>query len=70
MTVDGAQQIRIGRLVIAGLVVWFSSSVYAAAYLRSGFPEILPHNLVWVPVAWQLFEYPLAALAGAATSGP
>ncbi len=52
-----------------GLVAWLLSSVYAAVYLRSGFPGILPQNLVWVPVAWQLFEYPLAALAGAATYG-
>lgn len=52
-----------------GLAVWLLSSVYAAVYLSAGFPGILPRNLVWAPVAWQLFEYPLVALAGAATYG-
>jgi hypothetical protein len=60
---------RFTAAACAGLVVWFLSSVYAAAYLHSGFPGILPHNLVWVPVAWQLIEYPLAMLAGAAVYG-
>jgi hypothetical protein len=52
--------------VCAGLAVWFFSSVYAAVYLHAGFPGILTANLVWLPVAWQLVEFPLAALAGAA----
>ena len=52
--------------ICAGLTVWFFSSVYAAVYLHSGFPGLLPANLVWLPVAWQLVEFPLAALAGAA----
>lgn len=55
--------------VCVGLVGWLLSSVYAAVYLHSGFPGIFPHNLVWVPVAWQLIEYPLATLAGAVTYG-
>ena len=53
----------------AGLAAWFLSSVYAALYLHSGFPGIFPSDLVLAPVAWQLFEYPLATLAGAAIYG-
>ena len=53
----------------AGLAAWFLSSVYAAVYLHAGLPGIFPHNIVWVPVAWQLLEYPLATLAAAATYG-
>lgn len=53
----------------AGLIAWFLSSVYAAVYLYAGLPGIFPPNIVWVPVAWQLLEYPLAALAAAATYG-
>ncbi len=60
---------RFTAAVCAGLVVWFLSSVYAAVYMHSGLPGILPHNLVWTPVAWQLIEYPLAMLAGAAVYG-
>lgn len=60
---------RFKAAVCAGLIVWFLSSVYAAVYLHSGFSGILPRDLIWAPVAWQLFEYPLATLAGAATYG-
>ena len=52
-----------------GLAGWLLCSVYAAVYLSSGFPGIFPWDLVWTPVAWQLFEYPLATLAGAAAYG-
>lgn len=52
-----------------GLIAWVLSSVYAAVYLYAGLPGIFPANIVWVPVAWQLLEYPLAALAAAATYG-
>jgi hypothetical protein len=50
----------------AGLTVWFFSAVYAAVYLHSGLPGLLPAKVVWPPVAWDLFEFPLATLAGAA----
>jgi len=46
--------------------VWFFSAVYAALYLHSGFAGIFPPGVVWTPVAWELVEFPLAALAGAA----
>jgi len=55
-----------GTALRAGLAVWFFSAVYAALYLHSGFPRIFPGNVVWPPVAWELLEFPLAALAGAA----
>jgi len=60
---------RYTAVVWVGLAAWFLSSTYAAVYLNSGLPGILPSELIWVPVAWQLFEYPLAALVGAATYG-
>ena len=50
----------------AGLAVWFCSAVYAAVYLHSGFAGVFPANVVWPPVAWELVEFPLATLAGAA----
>lgn len=50
-----------------GLSAWFFSSVYAAVYLHAGLPGIFPSNIVWVPVVWQLVEYPVAILAGTAT---
>jgi hypothetical protein len=49
-----------------GLVAWVLSSVYSAVYLHSGLSGIFPANIVWVPVAWELIEYPLAVLAAAA----
>jgi hypothetical protein len=52
-----------------GLIAWFLSSLYAAVYLHSGLPGILPTNVVWPPVAWELIEFPLAAFAGAITYG-
>jgi hypothetical protein len=55
-----------GTALRAGLTVWFFSGVYAALYLHSGFPGIFPANVVWPPVAWELVEFPLATLAGAA----
>jgi hypothetical protein len=60
---------RLGTAAAAGLAVWFLSSVYAAVYLQAGFPGIFPPGLVWLPVAWQLAEFPLAALAGMALYG-
>jgi hypothetical protein len=60
---------RIRASLWVGLAAWLLSSVYAAVYLNSGLPGILPAQLVWVPVAWQLVEYPLAVLVGASVSG-
>jgi hypothetical protein len=52
--------------IYGGLAVWFLSAVYAAAYLHSGFAGILPARVVWLPVGWELVEFPLATIAGAA----
>jgi hypothetical protein len=52
--------------IVIGLVVWFLSAVYSATYLWAGFPGLLPEGLVWWPVAWELVQYPVAMLAGAA----
>lgn len=60
---------RVGTAACVGLAGWLLSSVYAAVYLSSGFPGILPANLAWVPVAWQLVEYPLAVMVGASAYG-
>jgi hypothetical protein len=49
-----------------GLVAWVLSSVYSAVYLHAGLSGIFPAYIVWVPVAWELIEYPLAVLAAAA----
>jgi hypothetical protein len=56
---------RSGAAVAAGLAVWLLSAVYAAIYLGAGFPTLLPADVVWWPVAWELVEYPLAVLIGA-----
>lgn len=56
---------RIPAAVI-GLALWFLSAVYSATYLYAGFPGILPDQVVWWPVAWEIVEYPLAIVAGAA----
>ena len=40
--------------------------MYAALYLHAGFAGIFPAGLVWTPVAWELVEFPLAAVAGGA----
>jgi hypothetical protein len=50
----------------AGMVIWALSALYAAVYLQSGFSGIFPADIVWIPVAWELAEYPLAVVAGAA----
>ena len=31
----------------------------------AGFPTLLPADVVWWPVAWDLVEYPLAVFIGA-----
>ena len=60
---------RSSTAVFVGLAAWLLSSVYSAVYLHSGLPGIFPPHLVWIPVAWELAEYPLAILAGAAMYG-
>ena len=57
---------RFKTAACVGLLGWLLSSVYSAVYLNSGFPGVLPANLIWTPVAWQLIEYPLAMIVGAA----
>ena len=52
--------------ICAGLAVWFFSAFYAAVYLRAGFAGIFPDGVIGIPVAWELVEFPLATLAGAA----
>ena len=52
--------------VAIGLALWFLSAAYSATYFYAGFPGVLPDSVVWWPVAWELIEYPLAMLAGAA----
>ena len=52
---------RVKTAACAGLICWLLSCMYAAVYISAGFPGILPHSLVWIPVAWQLIEYLLAA---------
>jgi hypothetical protein len=53
--------------VVAGLALWVLSAVYSAIYLSAGFPNVMPDEVVWWPVAWQLVEYPLAIFVGALT---
>lgn len=57
---------RFAAAACVGLTAWLLSSLYSAVYLQSGLPGIFPAYIVWVPVAWELIQYPLAALAGAA----
>jgi len=49
-----------------GLAAWLLSSLYSAVYLHAGLSGLFPADIVWVPVAWELIEYPLALLAAAA----
>jgi hypothetical protein len=51
---------------ILGLALWFLSAAYSATYFYAGFPGVLPDDVVWWPVAWEIVEYPLAMVAGAA----
>ena len=51
--------------VIAGLVLWVLSAVYAAIYVAAAYPSVLPDRVVWLPVGWDLIEYPLAIFVGA-----
>ena len=60
---------RFAAAACAGLAAWLFSSLYSAVYLHSGLSGLFPLDIVWVPVAWELIEYPLAALAAAAIYG-
>jgi hypothetical protein len=49
--------------VCAGLVVWFLASLFTSA---SMFPmHLFPSTLLWYGMVWELFEFPIAAVAGA-----
>lgn len=54
------------RAVAVGCGVWLLSGVYSAIYFYAGYPNLLPDAIVWQPVAWELVQYPLAMVAGAA----
>jgi len=56
---------RLVAAVLAGLALWASSGVYSAVYLGAGLPNVMPANVVWWPVVWELVEYPLAIFIGA-----
>ena len=60
---------RFTTVARVGLAAWLFSSLYSAVYLHSGLPGIFPPGIVWIPVAWELVEYPLAMLAAAAVYG-
>ena len=59
----------LSAVLSVSLFVWILSSLYAGVYLHAGFPGIFPASLVWVPVVWQLVEYTVATLVGAAIYG-
>jgi hypothetical protein len=49
--------------ISAGLIVWALASLYPSAGMLP--MNLFPRRLLFYGVAWQLFELPLAALAGA-----
>jgi hypothetical protein len=51
--------------VVAGLTLWVLSALYAAVYFSAGFPGVMPANVIWWPVVWELVEFPLAIFVGA-----
>lgn len=55
-----------GKAVAVGLAVWLLSGVYSAIYFYAGYPYLLPDDVVWWPVVWELVQYPVAMVAGAA----
>ena len=61
---------RLVAAALAGLALWASSSVYSAVYLSAGLPNVMPADVVWYPVGWQLVEYPLAIFIGALAYKP
>jgi apolipoprotein N-acyltransferase len=49
--------------VCAGLIVWFLASLFTSATL---YPmHLFPSRLLLYGTVWELFEFPIAALAGA-----
>lgn len=48
-----------------GLIMWVLSAVYSGVYLNAGFAGLIPVNIAWGPVIWELFLYPLAIITGA-----
>ncbi len=49
--------------ICAGLVVWFLAALYVSA---SMFPlHLFPSRLLLYSTAWEFFEFPIAAVAGA-----
>lgn len=49
-----------------GLALWLLSGAYSATYFYAGFPGLIPDDVLWWPVVWELVQYPAAMLAGAA----
>jgi hypothetical protein len=49
--------------ISAGLIVWVLASLYPSAMALP--MNLFPRRLLFYAVAWQFFELPLAALAGA-----
>ncbi|MEO5926541.1 MAG: hypothetical protein ABIR70_22175 [Bryobacteraceae bacterium] len=49
-----------------GAALWVLSGVYSATYFYAGFPGLIPDGVLWWPAAWEIIQYPLAMLAGAA----
>lgn len=51
--------------ICVGLIAWVLSSVYSGVYLSAGFAGLIPADITWGPVVWELFLYPLAIITGA-----
>jgi hypothetical protein len=51
--------------VVAGLALWILSALYAAIYFGAGFPNVMPARVIWLPVVWEVVEFPLAIFVGA-----
>ena len=47
-----------------GLIAWVLSAVYSGVYLSAGFTGLIPANIAWGPVAWEIILYPLAIITG------
>ena len=53
-----------GTAARIGLILWILSAVYSAVYLSAGLAGLLPLDVAWGPVAYELILYPLAFVAG------
>lgn len=51
--------------VYAGLAVWVLAHVWSGIYLGAGFAGVITPRLAFLPVAWGLFEAPIATVVGA-----